>query len=84
MTIDAANDHSARQNADCRMNALSDILLIGGLVLFALKFGLARGFFARLKELARVVDGLVNVLLVVIVLAYGTQLLFYFFKQRGH
>jgi len=66
------------------MNALSDILLIGAALLFVLKFGLARGFMARLKELARIVDGLVNVLLVVIVVAYGAQLLFYFFKQRGH
>jgi len=66
------------------MNALSDILLIGALVLFVVKFGLARGFLARLKEVGRIVDGLVNVLLVVIVVAYGAQLLFYLLKQRGH
>lgn len=66
------------------MNALSDILLILAIVLFVLKFGLTRGLMARLKELGRILDGLVNVLLVVIVVAYGAQLLFYFFKQRGH
>ncbi|HEX5099040.1 MAG TPA: hypothetical protein VFV94_06045 [Polyangiaceae bacterium] len=66
------------------MNALSDILLIGAALLFVLKFGLARGLMARLKELGRILDGLVNVLLVVIVVAYGAQLLVYFFKQRGH
>ena len=66
------------------MNALSDILLIGAVLLFVLKFGLARGLSARLKEIGRVIDGLVNVLLVVIVVAYGTQLAFYFFTHHGH
>jgi hypothetical protein len=66
------------------VNLLSDLLLIAGLVLVVLKFGLSRDVLKRLRELGRVIDGLVNVLLVVIVIAYGLQLAYYFFKQRGH
>lgn len=64
------------------MNLLSDILLIAGLVLVVLKFGLSRDVLQRLRELGRVIDGLVNVLLVVIVVAYGLQLAYYLFKHR--
>ena len=49
---------------------LSDILLFGALILIGLKFGLV----ARLRELGRVVDRLVNVALVVIIVAYAVQL----------
>jgi hypothetical protein len=49
---------------------LSDILLFGGLILLGLKYGLV----ARLRELGRVVDRLVNVLLVAIVVIYAVQL----------
>jgi hypothetical protein len=62
---------------------ISDILLVLGLLLFVVKFGLARGVLGRLKEIGRVVDGLVNVLLVVIVVAYGVQLAYFFFSHRG-
>ena len=65
------------------MNLLSDLLLIAGLVLIVLKFGLSRDVLKRLREVGRVIDGLVNVLLVVIVIAYGLQLAYYFFKHRG-
>lgn len=49
---------------------LSDILLFGALILIGLKYGLV----ARLRELGRVLDRLVNVLLVVIAVMYGVQL----------
>lgn len=49
---------------------LSDILLFSGLLLLGLKYGLV----TRLREIGRVIDRLVNVLLVLILLAYGAQL----------
>ena len=49
---------------------LSDILLFGALILIGLKYGLV----TRLRELGRVLDRLVNVLLVVIAVMYGVQL----------
>ncbi len=49
---------------------LSDILLFSGLLLIGLKYGLV----TRLRELGRVIDRLVNVLLVLILVAYGAQL----------
>lgn len=63
---------------------IADILLIAAFVLFVVKFGLARGFLGRLKQLGKVVDGLVNVLLVVIVVAYGLQLAYFLFTRQGH
>ena len=63
---------------------ISDILLVSAFVLFVVKFGLARGFLGRLKEIGKVVDGLVNLLLLVIVIAYGVQLAYYLFTHRGH
>jgi hypothetical protein len=59
---------------------LSDALLFGALILFALKFGLR----ARLRELGRFADGLVNVLLVLILGAYVIQLVVWYFTRRGH
>jgi len=53
---------------------LSDALLFGALLLIAIKFGLG----ARLRELGRVLDRLVNVLLVLIVGAYALQLAYVF------
>jgi hypothetical protein len=58
---------------------LSDALLIGALILLGLKFGLR----ARLREIGRVVDRLVNVLLLLIVVSYCVQLVFWFFT-RSH
>jgi hypothetical protein len=49
---------------------LSDILLFGALILLGLKYGLV----SRLREIGRVVDRLVNVLLVLIVVMYAVQL----------
>lgn len=49
---------------------LSKILLGVGLVLLGLKFGLR----ARLRELGRILDRLVNLLLVVIVVSYALQI----------
>jgi hypothetical protein len=49
---------------------LSDILLFSGLLLIGLKYGLV----TRLREIGRVIDRLVNVLLVLILVAYGAQL----------
>jgi len=63
---------------------ISDILLVAAFVLFVVKFGLARGFLGRLKEIGKVVDGLVNLLLLVIVIAYGLQLAYFLFTHRGH
>jgi hypothetical protein len=58
---------------------LSDALLITGLVLIGLKFGLA----TRLREIGRVLDRLVNVLLVLILVAYAAQLAYLlFFAHR--
>jgi hypothetical protein len=62
---------------------ISDVLLVAALVLFVLKFGLAKGVLGRLKEIGRIVDGLVNVLLVVLLVAYGVQLAYFFFTHRG-
>ena len=59
---------------------LSDALLLGALILIGLKFGLR----TRLRELGRFVDGLVNVLLVLILSAYGIQLVIWFFTRRPH
>lgn len=58
---------------------LSNILLIAGLVLLAVKLGVtrmpfARSIGARLRELAKAIDGLVNVLLALIIGAYVIQL----------
>ncbi len=50
---------------------LSDILLFTALILIGLKFGLR----TRLRELGRVLDRLVNLLLVLILGAYALQLL---------
>ena len=63
---------------------VSDILLVAAFVLFVVKFGLARGFLGRLKEIRKIVDGLVNLLLLVIVIAYGLQLAYFVFTHRGH
>lgn len=50
---------------------LSDILLFTALILIGLKFGLR----ARLREIGRVLDRLVNLLLALILGAYAVQLL---------
>lgn len=57
---------------------LSDILLFGALILIGLKYGLV----ARLRELGRVLDRLVNVLLVVIAVMYGVQLAYVLIAGR--
>ncbi len=59
---------------------LSDALLFIGLILLALKYGLR----TRLRELGRVVDGLVNVLLALIVGAYALQLAWVLFVKNRH
>ena len=51
---------------------LNDILLFAALILIGLKFGLR----ARLREIGRVVDRVVNLLLIVIVAGYLVQILF--------
>jgi hypothetical protein len=60
-------------------HVLSDALLFGALILIGLKFGLR----TRLKEIGRVLDRLVNVLLALILAAYAVQLGFLFFFGRG-
>ena len=50
---------------------LADILLVTALILIGFKFGLR----ARLREIGRVLDRLVNVLLALILGAYALQLL---------
>lgn len=62
---------------------ISDVLLVAALLLFVIKFGLAKGVLGRLKEIGRIVDGLVNVLLVALLVAYGVQLAYFFFTHRG-
>lgn len=59
---------------------LNDALLFAGLILIGLKFGLG----ARLRELGRMLDGLVNILLVLIVTIYTLQLGYLFFFGRHH
>ena len=66
---------------------LSKILLGIGLVLLALKFGLrARlsewGRLARLRELGRAIDRFVNVVLVIIVVAYLVQIVLMVFSKN--
>ncbi len=58
---------------------LTDVLLFGAIILLGLKYGLR----TRLRELGRVFDKLVNLLLGVIVLAYGIQLVWVFVFRRG-
>ncbi len=50
---------------------LADILLVTALILIGFKFGLR----ARLREIGRVLDRLVNLLLALILGAYALQLL---------
>jgi hypothetical protein len=63
---------------------LSKILLVLGLVLLALKFGLHTrlGLIARLRQLGRVVDRFVNIALVVIVVGYVVQLAYLYMTRR--
>jgi hypothetical protein len=48
---------------------LSKILILATLVLLALKYGLR----ARLRELWRAIDGIINVLLALIIVGYVVQ-----------
>jgi hypothetical protein len=57
---------------------LNTILIITGLVLLGLKFGLR----ARLRELGRALDRLVNIVLVAIVVIYCLQLTIMFLTRR--
>jgi hypothetical protein len=57
---------------------LNDILLFGALLLIGLKFGLR----ARLREIGKVLDRIVNLLLVVIVAGYVVQILFLWITRR--
>jgi hypothetical protein len=56
---------------------VSKILLVAALVLLGLKFGLRQ----RLREIARAIDGIVNVLLVLIVVSYLIQLIYLWLKD---
>ena len=58
----------------------NDVLLFGALLLIAIKFGLG----ARLRELGRVLDRLVNVLLGLMLAGYAIQLAYLFFSARSH
>jgi hypothetical protein len=58
---------------------LTDALLFGAIILLGLKYGLR----TRLRELGRVFDGLVNVLLGVIVLAYGIHFVWFLLTRGG-
>jgi hypothetical protein len=49
---------------------LSKLLVLVALVLLALKYGLR----AKLRELWRAIDGIINVLLVVIIVGYVVQI----------
>jgi hypothetical protein len=51
---------------------VSKILLLAALVLLGLKFGLRQ----RLREIARAIDGIVNVLLALIIFGYVAQLIY--------
>jgi hypothetical protein len=56
---------------------LNDILLFGALLMIGLKFGLR----TRLREIGRVVDRIVNILLVLMLGGYVVQLAWLFFKS---
>lgn len=56
---------------------LTDILLFSGLLLIGLKFGLG----ARLREIGRVFDRLINILLGLIIGGYALQVIYLFLKK---
>jgi hypothetical protein len=55
---------------------LNDILLFGAVILFVVKLG----FGARLREIGRILDRLVNILLVLMLGGYAAQLIYLYFK----
>ncbi len=57
---------------------LNNILLVSALVLLFIKLG----FGARLREIGRVLDRLVNILLVLMIAGYVVQLVYLLFNPR--
>jgi hypothetical protein len=57
---------------------LNNILLVSALILLLIKFG----FGARLREIARILDRLVNLLLVLMLVGYAVQLVYLFFNAK--
>jgi hypothetical protein len=60
----------------------STLLIITGIVLLGLKLGLRAQMGIRLRELGRLLDRVVNLVLVVIVVTYCVQLTFIWFARR--
>jgi hypothetical protein len=56
---------------------LNNILLFGAIILFLVKIG----FGARLREIGRVLDRLVTILLYLMLGGYAVQLLYLLFKD---
>ena len=56
---------------------LNDILLFGAVILLVVKLG----FGARLREIGRILDRLVNILLVLMLGGYAAQLIYLFFSK---
>jgi hypothetical protein len=57
---------------------LNNILLVSALVLLLIKLG----FGARLREIGRILDRLVNILLFLMIAGYVVQLVYLFFNPR--
>jgi hypothetical protein len=60
----------------------STLLIITGIVLLGLKLGLRAQMGIRLRELGRLLDRVVNLVLVVIVVTYCVQLTFIWVARR--
>lgn len=71
------------RSARCDAFVVSNLLIISAVVLLGLKFGLGMnlGIRERLRAIFKAIDGLVNVLLVLILAVYGIQLVLMLFKQ---
>lgn len=63
---------------DSRPSVLSTFLLVSAIILIGFKFFNLK---ARLRELGRMLDGIVNVLLVVIVVSYCVQVAILYWKK---
>jgi hypothetical protein len=57
---------------------LNNILLVSALILLLIKLG----FGARLREIGRILDRLVNILLFLMIAGYVVQLVYLFFNPR--
>ena len=58
---------------------MSTFLLVAAIILIGFKFFNLK---ARLREIGKMVDGIINVLLVLIIVSYGVQVAILYFSQK--